>query len=201
MKDYLSVREWNHITFSFCKITILKNKAILWSGWRFKIWVKPLPQTDISFSGLDQVTHRSLYHPYKTPLNPHIHVKKYEYQLPWDTDQWKAHVYQLSRKEVSEALPCTDRHTAELKNSREIKLKLRGFHVQAPTGYSQLRVKPHSSQLLSVRFQTSWIQTLSLLRRNEEAAARHMYICLRLFWNSVFTQGHYHYFQLQLLHM
>lgn len=87
MKDYLSVRGWNHITFSFCEITILKNKAILWSGWRFKIWVKPLPQTDICFSGLDQVTYQSLYHPYKTPLNPHIYVKKYEYQLPWDTDK------------------------------------------------------------------------------------------------------------------
>lgn len=71
------------------------------------------------------------------------------------------------------------------KQSRGIKLKQRGSHAQVPTGYSLLSsaskpTAPPSYQLLPVGFQTSWTQTFSLLRRNEEAAALHMYVCLRL---------------------
>ena len=192
--------------FHSVKELFFKNKAILWIGLGLKIWVKLQAQTDISSSDLDRVTCQSLYDPYKRPFNSYTYVKKYKYQRSWDTDWWKAHGYPAKAERKSPRHLHAQTYCITQKQSREIKLKQWGFHVEVPTGYSLLSsaskpTAPPSYQLLSVGFQASWTQTLSLLSRNEQAAALHMYICLRLFWNPVFTQSHYHYFQLQLLHM
>lgn len=88
------------------------------------------------------------------------------------------------------------------RNKTEIaKLPCSSVHKLSSSYSASKPTAPPSNQLQPVMFQTSRTQTFSLLRRNKAAATLLMYSCLGLFWNPVFTQGYYHYFQLQLLHM